>query len=148
MALAFDDYDEVVAAGLVGLESTAGIDGFLGLIITDVGPGRLVVEMPVTDRLVTPMGSIHGGCISALCDHVLGMVMYPVMPPRYWAATTEFKLNLLAPVRTGRCIATAEILSMSRRLAVIRIDVENEARLVAAAQGTCTIVAPKPSSLG
>jgi acyl-coenzyme A thioesterase PaaI-like protein len=32
---------------------------------------------------------------------------------------------------------------MTKRMAVVRIDIENEGRLVAAAQGTCTIVAPK-----
>ena len=69
--------------------------------------------------------------------------MYPVMPPGYWAATTEFKINLLRPVSGGTCTATAEIRSMSRRLAVVSIEVENEGRLVAMAQGTSTIVAPK-----
>jgi acyl-coenzyme A thioesterase PaaI-like protein len=32
---------------------------------------------------------------------------------------------------------------MSRRMAVVRIEVENEGRMVAAAQGTCTIVEPR-----
>ncbi|MEM7016317.1 MAG: PaaI family thioesterase, partial [Pseudomonadota bacterium] len=58
-------------------------------------------------------------------------------------ATTEFKINLLAPVSKGTCVATAEIISMTRRLSVVRIEVENEGRLAAVAQGTCTIVAPK-----
>ncbi len=89
------------------------------------------------------MGNMHGGCLSAMCDHVLGVVMYPVMPAGYWAATTEFKINLLAPVTGGTCVAEAQILSMSKRLAVVRVDVENDGRPVAAAQGTCTIVAPK-----
>ena len=102
--------------------------------------------MPITDELITLMGNMHGGCLSAMCDHVLGVVMYPVMPPGYWAATTEFKINLLAPVTGGTCVATAEIISMSKRLAVVRIDVENDGRPVAVAQGTCTIVAPKTGS--
>jgi uncharacterized protein (TIGR00369 family) len=69
--------------------------------------------------------------------------MYPVMPQGYWAATTEFKINLIAPVTQGVCRANAEIIAMTRRMAVVRIEVENEGRLVAAAQGTCTIVAPR-----
>ena len=85
---------------------------------------------------------MHGGRLSALCDQVLGTVMYPVMPPGSWAATTEFKANLLAPVTIGACHATSEIIAISRRLAVVRIEIKNEGRLVAAAQGACTIVAP------
>jgi uncharacterized protein (TIGR00369 family) len=141
----FETFDQEWADRMVGQTSQKGIDGFLGLKITGVEPGRLVCEMPVTDDLLTFIGNMHGGCLSAMCDHVLGVVMYPVMPRGYWAATTEFKINLLAPVSTGTCVATAEIVSMSRRMAVVRIDVENEGRVVALAQGTCTIVAPRKS---
>ena len=78
---------------VIGGVSRSGIDGYLGIKAVEFEAGRLVCEMPVTDELVTLMGTMHGGCLSAMCDHVLGVVMYPVMPPGYWAATTEFKIN-------------------------------------------------------
>jgi len=139
----FEHFNQEWADKVIGRVSKRGIDHYLGLVVTEVEAGRLVCEMPVTDELITYIGNMHGGCLSALCDHTLGVVMYPVMPEGYWAATTEFKINLLAPVSGGTCVATAEIVSMTRRMAVVRIDVENEDRLVAVAQGTCTIVAPK-----
>ena len=139
----FEVFNQKWADRTVGHVGSTGIDGFLGLKITEVEAGRLVCEMPVTAALMTGFGNLHGGCLSALCDHVLGMVMYPVMQDGYWAATTEFKINLLRPVTGGTCVASAEIVSMSRRLAVVRIDVVNEGRLVAVAQGTCMIVAPR-----
>jgi len=142
-ALTFEHFDQDWVARVAGARAKRGIDGFLGIVVTDVSPGRLVAEMEVTEALLTHIGNMHGGCLSALCDHVLGTVMYPVMPPKHWAATTEFKINLLAPVTKGVCRASAEIIAMTRRMAVVRIDVENEGRLVAAAQGTCTIVAPR-----
>lgn len=141
----FEVFNQRWADRTVGQVGTQGIDGFLGLKITEIEAGHLVCEMPVTEALLTGFGNMHGGCLSALCDHVLGMVMYPVMEDGYWAATTEFKINLLRPVTGGTCVATAEIVSMSRRLSVVRIDVTNEDRLVAVAQGTCTIVAPRTS---
>ena len=139
----FEHFNQEWADNIIGRVSKRGIDGYLGLEVTEVEAGRLVCKMPVTDELITYIGNMHGGCLSALCDHVLGVVMYPVMPEGYWAATTEFKINLLAPVTGGTCVACADIVSMSKRLAMVRIDVENEERLVAVAQGTCTIVAPK-----
>ena len=75
---------------------------------------------------------------------MLGTVCYPVIPRGAWAATTEFKVNYLAPVTTGVLAATARIVSMTRRTAVVRIDVENEGRLVCAAQGTVLVMQPKP----
>ena len=103
----FDTFNEEWARRVVGAKSSRGVDGFLGIVVTEIGPGRLVAEMEVTKDLITIMGTMHGGCLSAMCDHVLGVVMYPVMPPDHWAATTEFKINLLAPVTTGVCPRTA-----------------------------------------
>lgn len=120
-----------------------GIAGYLGLQHVSFEPGVFVCDMPIAEHLVTMIGNIHGGCISALIDHCLGVVLYPHMPRGYWAATTEFKVNLLAPVSSGVCRATATIMNMTRRTAVVRIDVENEGRLVAAAQGTCTVQPPR-----
>jgi uncharacterized protein (TIGR00369 family) len=88
---------------------------------------------------------MHGGVIAGLVDHVLGAVLYPVIPRGYWAATTEFKLNYLAPVRTGVVTAEANIISMTKRTAVVRIEVTNDGRPVAAAQGTVLIQQPKGS---
>ena len=122
-AIQFDRFDDEFARRVVGRTSKRGIDGYLGIVVTELTAGRLVAEFEARDELITALGSMHGGCLSALVDHCLGVIMYPVMPPGYWAATTEFKINLLAPVTGGRCIATAEIRSMTRRLAVVAISV-------------------------
>jgi len=143
--IVFERFDEEWAGKLVGRTSTRGIDGFLGVTVMEFTAGRLVAGFEAREELITPLGNMHGGCLSALIDHCLGVIMYPVMAPGSWAATTEFKVNLLAPVSDGMCVATAEIRSMSRRLAVVGIGVENADRLVALAQGTCTIVAPRAS---
>lgn len=131
------------AERIVGARGDSGINAYLGIVVAEMEAGRCVASFDVRDELVTPIGNLHGGCLSVLIDHVLGVILYPVMAPGYWAATTEFKVNLLAPVKRGTCTATAEIIAMTRRLAVVRIEVVNEGRMVAAAQGTCTIVAPK-----
>jgi 1,4-dihydroxy-2-naphthoyl-CoA hydrolase len=142
-AIEFEIFNEDFANRVVGRKGKKGVDAYLGIEVTELTAGRLVAEFEVRDELITMMGTMHGGCLSALVDHCLGVVMYPVMPPGYWAATTEFKINMLSPVAGGTCVCTAEIRSMTRRLAVVSITVENEDRLVALAQGTSTIVAPK-----
>ena len=81
--------------------------------------------------------------LAALCDHVLGTVCYPVIPPGTWAATTEFKLNYLAPVTGGTLAAAAQIVSLTKRTAVVRIEVDNDGRQVCLAQGTVLVMAPK-----
>jgi len=140
----FPAFDPAVAEGMVGAGAVmAGIPEYLGIRTVEAGAGRMVAEVDVRDELLNPFGALHGAVISALADHVLGAVVYTVVERGYWAATTEFKLNFLAPVRTGTVRAEATIISMSRRTAVVRIDIENEGRAVAAAQGTVTIVPPR-----
>lgn len=139
----FEVFNEEFAQRVIGRKGKKGIDAYLGVEVTELTAGRLVAEFEVREELITMIGNMHGGCLSAFVDHCLGVVMYPVMPPGYWAATTEFKINLLKPVSGGTCVCTAEIRSMTSRLAVVSLTVENDGRLVALAQGTSTIVAPK-----
>lgn len=137
------EFDDDVAARMLGAGTAmGGIAAFLGFRHTELTPGRLVAEMDAREELRTPFGTLHGGCLSAFVDHCLGIVFYPSIPRGAWVATTEFKLNLLRPVTEGACVATAEIISLTRRSGVARIDVTNNGRLVAAAQGTVTIVVP------
>jgi 1,4-dihydroxy-2-naphthoyl-CoA hydrolase len=143
-AIEFPQYSAKVAASLEGsADAAGGLPQFLGIRHTEVGAGVLRAEIEVRDELCTPFGNLHGGVLAALCDHVLGTVLYPVIPRGAWAATTEFKINYLAPITTGVLAATARILSLTKRTAVVRIDVENEGRLACAAQGTVLVMAPK-----
>jgi uncharacterized protein (TIGR00369 family) len=136
-------YDERVAAAFLRSDEPTGLPGFLGIHLTRFEPGRLTASMEVRDQLLTPFGNMHGGVISAVCDHVLGCVCYPHIPKGSWAATTEFKLNLLAPVSGGRLDVVAEIVSLTKSTAVVRIDVANDGRTCALAQGTVTIRPPR-----
>ncbi len=140
----FEHYSQKVADAFVNMPSHTALPDFLGVTFSEAGPGVLVGEMEVKPELLTPFGNLHGGVIAVLVDHVLGSVMYPVMPRGWWAATTEYKVNNLAPVREGTLRARAEIIAMTKRTAVVRIDVDNDGRLVAVAQGTCLLQEPKP----
>jgi len=143
---AVEAFDPKIAEGFLRAnEKQTGLPAFLGARFVSFVPGVLRAELDVRDDLLTPFKNMHGGVISALCDHVLGCVCYPHMRRGQWAATTEFKLNLLAPVMSGIVAATAEIISLTRTTAVVQIRVENEGRLAALAQGTVLIRDPKPA---
>lgn len=134
----FDVFDQRIAQGLINAPLT-GLTKFLNAQITAVTPGKLTATLEVRDDLLTPFGSLHGGVIAGLVDHVLGCVLYPLVPRGAWAATTEFKLNYLAAVRRGTVSAEATVLALTKRTAVVRIDVSNDGRLVCIAQGTVLI---------
>ena len=144
-AMEFDTFNEPYAQRMLGpVEGGGGLPDFLAIHHMELSPGRLVATMDARDDLQTPFGNLHGGCLTAFVDHCLGVVFYPVIPKGSWVATTEFKVNLLRPVNGGVCTATAEVISLTKRSGVARVDVTNGAALVCAAQGTVTVVAPRP----
>jgi uncharacterized protein (TIGR00369 family) len=139
-----DRFDREVADTLVSMnDEQVGLSRELGMRLDRFEPGSLRASLDVRPELLTPFGNLHGGAVAALVDHVLGCVLYPHMERGQWAATTEFKVNYLNPVREGRLVAEATIVTMTRRTAVVRIEVSNDGRLVAVAQGTCSIVDPR-----
>ncbi len=139
------NFDSEIADGLMAAQEKAvgGLPMFLGVRFSDFSPGRLRADMQVKSDLLAPIGNLHGGALAALCDHLLGCVCYPHMKPGQWAATTEFKLNLLAPVSEGTVVVDAEIAAMTRTTAVVRIKASNHGRAVCLAQGRVLIQEPK-----
>jgi uncharacterized protein (TIGR00369 family) len=133
-------YDADVAKAIAGSDdSLTGLPAYLGVRTVEVGPARMVAEVDVRPELLNPFGTAHGGVVAGLVDHVLGSVMYPVIERGQWAATTEFKLNLLTAVRSGTLRAEAIVVAMSKRTAVVQVEVTNDGRLACLAQGTVLI---------
>jgi uncharacterized protein (TIGR00369 family) len=141
----FESYNAEIAERMIAAnDAVTGLPAYLGVRLVEFGPGRLIAEMDVRDELLTPFGNLHGGVIAALVDHVLGVVAYPLMKKGQWAATTEFKLNYLAPVSEGTLRAESSVVNMTRTTAIVRIEVRNDGRLTCIAQGTLLVRDPKP----
>jgi uncharacterized protein (TIGR00369 family) len=140
----FAHFDAAVAERFVATSAEAGgLPGWLGIRFVEMTAGRLVAVLPVRDELLTPFKTLHGGVMAGLVDHVLGCVLYPLMPRGQWAATTEFKLNYLAPVFAGTELrAESTVVALGKRTAVVQVEVTNGEQLVCAAQGTLLISEP------
>jgi 1,4-dihydroxy-2-naphthoyl-CoA hydrolase len=120
-----------------------GLPEYLGMEHVRFEPGRLWCRATIREEHLTPFGNAHGGVLAAIVDHVTGIVVYPLMKPGQWAATTEVKLNYVAPVQAGVVETESTVLAMTNRSAVVRGEVYYQGRLACAAQGTLTIVDPR-----
>ncbi len=144
-----DRYDEELALGMMRQSNApegggdTGVPGYLGIRFTDVTPGRCVAELVVGDHLLNPFGAAHGAVLAALVDHVLGSAVFPLVPRGTWPATLEFKLNYLAPTRPGVLRATSQVVSLTKKTAVVTVDCENDGRPVGTALGTLALTPPK-----
>ena len=140
----FEQFSEKIAQSMLEANN-AGIPGlptFLGVQFEEFGPGRLLATMEIRADHVSFMGTLHGGVMAGYVDHVMGCVLYPLMAKGQWAATTEFKLNYLAPIKEGVLTAESTVLSMGRRSAVVRVEVVGGDKLICVAQGTLLIAEP------
>ena len=96
-------YDEALAQSMLEHGHTGGgaLPIYLGIELLRFAPGKLWCRATIRDELLTPFGTVHGGVVAGIIDHITGVVLYPLMPPKHWAATTEIKTNYIAPVQAG-----------------------------------------------
>jgi uncharacterized protein (TIGR00369 family) len=138
---AFPQFDAAIADSMLHAKA-GGLPDWLAVRFVEFTAGRLVATMEVRPDLLTPFGTLHGGVMAGLVDHVLGCVLYPLMPRGQWAATTEFKLNYLAPVKGGTLTAESTVVAFGRRTAVVTVQVRNGEQLACVAQGTLLVSDP------
>jgi uncharacterized protein (TIGR00369 family) len=113
----------------------------IGASMTDVEPGRCVIELPVRDDLGQQHGYVHGGVVGMIADSAGGYAAFTLMPPDASVLTVEYKINMLAPAAGELLIATGEVLKPGKTLSIVRAEV------VAVAGGKRTRVAAMQQTL-
>jgi len=80
--------------------------GFLGIEVTQLGPGQAEGSVQIEERHMAPNGYLHAGAIVSLADTVCGYGCVASLPEGKTSFTTiELKTNFIARVRGGaiRC---------------------------------------------
>jgi hypothetical protein len=65
--------------------------------LAEVGPGRVVLEMPRDPRFGQQFGSTHAGAVTTLVDTACGYAALTRMAADREVLTVDFTANLLAP---------------------------------------------------
>ena len=65
--------------------------------LSEVAPGRVVIELPYQSGLTQQHDFIHAGISSTIMDSACGYAAFSLMPAEAEVLTIEFKINLLAP---------------------------------------------------
>jgi 1,4-dihydroxy-2-naphthoyl-CoA hydrolase len=128
-----DDQIESFVAGMP--EGMGALNDKLGIVLTEVGPDRLVATMPVTGN-TQPYGLLHGGASVALAETLgsLGSALHS-LPDRvpvgvdinathHRAATSGTVTGVARPLHVGRTVASFEIVisdEQDRRVCTCRI---------------------------
>lgn len=125
--------EQVVAAGIP--ESPAGKT--IGYLLTEVEPGRAVVELEVTERHHNPTGTLHGGIICDIADAAMAYAFVATLADDEIFTTIELKVNFLRPVFKGKLRAEGKIVKKGSTTGLIECNVVDEkGNLVAFATST------------
>lgn len=112
----------------------------LGAKIIEVQPGLVLVSAPILPSAMQQQGFGHAGLTFSIGDSAAGYAALSMLPPDVDVVTSEIKINLLAPARGDRLVATGRVVKPGRRLCVVTAEVhaenDGETKLIAILQGT------------
>lgn len=115
--------DPAVEARLRDSFDRQGFMGHLGARLGALAPGRVAVEVGAAAHLTQQHGFFHAGVSASLADTAGGYAAFTMFAPDAAVLTTEFKLNLLAPAKGERLVATGAVVRHGRTLTVCDLEV-------------------------
>ena len=122
--------------------------GTIGARILSVAPGEVVIELPWRDDLAQQHGVLHAGAVASIADSACGYAALSLMPAGSAVMSGEFKVNLLAPGRGERFLASGRVRRAGRTLTVCEGTVKaidgSEEREVAIMTGTMIRLGGRP----
>ena len=92
--------------------------GTIGARIVSVSPGEVLIELPWRDDLSQQHGVLHAGALATIADSACGYAALSLMPVGSAVMSVEFKVNLLAPGRGERFLASGRVRRAGRTLTV------------------------------
>jgi acyl-CoA thioesterase len=105
----------------------------LGMTIDEVGPGRAVLSMTVTETMVNGHGIAHGGYVFTLADSAFAFACNSHGPH---AVAAQCQISYLRPVRLGdRLVATAREIVQAGRTGLCDVRVTRDGEVVAEFRG-------------
>lgn len=94
----------------------------IGAVLTEVEPGRCVIEVPYSDDISQQHGFFHGGIVGAVADTAGGYAALTLLPVGYEVLTVSFTINFLRPAAGERLVAAGSVVRSGRTLSVVRMD--------------------------
>lgn len=112
----------------------------LGAELTEVEEGLIRIASPILPGSLQQQGYGHAGLTFSIGDSAAGYAALTLLPLDQEVVTAEIKINLLAPARGNRLIATGRVVKPGKRLCVVTSEVHAELdgalTLIAILQGT------------
>lgn len=136
--------------GDVGVDFRAVTDrtvlGVLGIETVEAGPDRVVMRVPVTERVHQPYGILHGGVSALLAESAASYGGALAAPPGHHVVGIELNASHLRPMREGVLTAVATPIRTGKTVQVWDIQLsDGSGRAICRARCTLAVV-PTPGA--
>lgn len=142
-------------AGMTGLETMRAIEAgelppppiavLLGMSIVDIGEGHATFELSPDERMLNPLGTVHGGIAATILDSCLGCAVHTTLAPGEGYTTAQLNLHYLRPMLPGMgpVRATGTVIHRGRKQATAEGRlVGPDGKVIAHGTTTCLILTP------
>ncbi len=104
----------------------------MGIAVPELGVGYARFILPFRPGYANSIGLLQGGMIAAVADEAVAYALWSLVPEGELISTVEYKINFLAPVRSGPVTATAWIPRRGRTISLGEVEVaDQDGKLVA-----------------
>lgn len=113
----------------------------LGLRSLQADAGEAELTFAADEPLLGPSGALHGGLLYVFCDVAAYAATLSLLTPDQDAVTHGLQVSVLRPVARGQSLTvSAQVQKRGRQLAFIQARVARDAKLVATASITKSLV--------
>lgn len=124
--------------------STVGhrtVIGVLGIETVEAGPDRVVLRVPVDERVHQPYGILHGGVSALMAETAASFGGALAAAPGHHVVGIELNCSHLRPMRDGILTAVATPIRVGRTVQVWNVDLTDDAgRAICVARCTLAVM--------
>ncbi|MES2685898.1 MAG: PaaI family thioesterase [Pseudomonadota bacterium] len=114
----FKPKDDAYATRVRDSFALQGAMATIGASLSDIAPGRVVIELPWAAGLTQQHGFLHAGMVATALDSACGYAGFTLMPEGAGVLTIEFKINLMAPAKGQRFRMVGQVIKPGRTITV------------------------------
>lgn len=134
------EFLQAVSAGTLPLSPLVRT---LDFTVTHIEKGKVSFSFIPQEFHYNPLGSVHGGVLSALLDSAMGCTLHSILEAGSGYTTLELKTNFLKAVTigSGTMTATGKIIHTGNRTALLEATLtDDQGKIFAHGTSTCLIL--------
>ncbi|GAB3064760.1 hotdog fold thioesterase [Salinicoccus sesuvii] len=119
-----------------------GLIELLDIVTVEDSPGLMIMEMPVTEKVLQPFGYLHGGANVVLAESAASMGAAAIIEEDEITFGMEINANHIKTKQSGKLTATAKCRHQGKSTQIWEIEItDEEANLVCLSR--CTMAVKK-----